>query len=131
MSPSRFGHWLRTPGIKVMIALFAALAAINAVAVWSILASRRSAEAVALQDLRLQATAYARSLEAVLSSRRGDFIFLSQSSPLSNAPSLGSSGDPMMRRWGRLDIEGSLLLFLAAHPEVERVVTVTHLRDRC
>jgi signal transduction histidine kinase len=108
--------------VKVTAILLAALLIINAAAVWGIVSSRRSAESLALQDLRLQTMAHARSLEAVLSSRRGDFIFLSQSSPLADAPSSLASRDPISRRWGRLDIEGSLLFFLAAHPEVERLV---------
>ena len=118
-------RWLKNPGIKAMSVVFLALVLINVVAVWGILSSRRSAQALAMEDLRLQTTAYARSLEAVLSSRRGDFIFLSQSPPLANAPVSLAANDPIAVRWRRLDIEGSLLLFLAAHPEVVRLV----LRD--
>ena len=108
--------------MKVMVILLAALLIINAAAVWGIVSSRRSAESLAVQELRLQTLAHARSLEAVLSSRRGDFIFLSQSSPLADAPSALFSRDLISRRWGRLDIEGSLLLFIAAHPEVDLLV---------
>ncbi len=105
-----------------MTVLFLALVIINMAAIWGIISARRSAEAIALQDLRFQTTAHARSLEAFLSSRRGDFIFLSQSSPLAGALSSLKSQDPITRKWGRLDIEGSLLLFLAGHPEVERLI---------
>lgn len=115
-------RWISGPSVKVMIVLLAALLIINAAAVWGIVSSRRSAESLALQDLRLQTMAHARSLEAVLSSRRGDFIFLSQTSPLADAPFSLASSDPISRKWGRLDIEGSLLLFIAAHPEVELLV---------
>lgn len=106
----------------MLFALFIVLIVINAAAVWGIVGSRRDAEAIALQDFRLEATAHARSLEAVLASRRGDFIFLSQSPPLANALSILASKDPMTRRWGRLDVQGNLLLFLVAHPEVESMV---------
>jgi signal transduction histidine kinase len=105
-----------------MSIVFLVLMLINAVAIWEILSSRRSAQSLAMEDLRLQTTAYARSLEAVLSSRRGDFIFLSQSPPLANAAASLTGDDPLAVRWRRLDIEGSLLLFLAAHPEVVRLV---------
>lgn len=118
-------RWIRTPGIGLLLFLFLALLVINTVAVWEIVSSRRSAEAIALQDLRLQTTAHARSLEAVLASRRGDFIFLSQSPPVASTPSVLSSRNPMTRRWGRLDVQGTLLLFLGAHPEVEAII----LRD--
>ncbi len=124
ISPSRAGlwHWIQSPSVKVMALLFAALLVINAAAVWGIVSSLRSAESLAFQDLQLQAVAHARSLEAVLSSLRGDFIFLSRTPPLADAPSSLANRDPVSRRWGRLDIEGSLLLYLAAHPEVNLLV---------
>lgn len=106
----------------MLILLFAALLVINAVAVWGIIASGREAKVTALQDFRLEAVAHARSLEAVLASRRGDFIFLSQSPPLAGAAAVLTSKDPMARRWGRLDVQGTLLLFLGAHPEVESII---------
>ncbi len=122
LSGARLRRWIQGPSVKVMAILLAALLIINAAAVWGIVSSRRSAESLALQDLQLQTLAHARALEAVLSSRRGDFIFLSQSSPLADAPSSLANRDPVSRRWGRLDIEGSLLLFIAAHPEVDLLV---------
>jgi len=115
-------RWVASPGIKAMGILLAALLVINALAIWGILSSRSNAESIAVRDLRLQTEAHARSLEAVLSSRRGDFIFLSQTPPLANAAASLKSQDPIPQRWMRLDIEGSLLLFMAAHPEVERLV---------
>ena len=102
--------------------LLLALLIINAAAVWVILASRRNAEGIVSKDFESQVVAHARAVEAALETRRGDFVFLSQSSPLANAPAVVSSPDPLTRRWGQLDIQGSLLLFLAAHPEVERLV---------
>ncbi len=113
--------WRSSPSIKVMTVLAAALVIINAVSIWDILSSVRNAEAIALEELRLQTRANALSIEAVLSSRRGDFIFLSQSPPLADSQGLLTTGNPVARRWGRLDVEASLLLFLAAHPEVERL----------
>ncbi|HYK90565.1 MAG TPA: histidine kinase dimerization/phospho-acceptor domain-containing protein, partial [Acidobacteriota bacterium] len=112
----------RNSGIKAMIYLALPLFAINAVGIWGIIASKRNAEALALEELRLQANANAMSVEAVLSSRRGDFIFLSQSPPLADALEELRNANPIARKWGRLDVEGTLLLFLAAHPEVERLV---------
>jgi len=105
-----------------MIVLALALIIINAIGVWGIVSSRHNAETLAFEELRLQAKANALSLESVLASRRGDFIFLSQSPPLANARALLTTKDLITRKWGRLDVEGSLLLFLVAHPEVERLV---------
>jgi signal transduction histidine kinase len=114
-------RWLQGPSIKVMSLLFMALVVINGASVIGIVSSRHSAESLAKKDLTLQTTVHARSLEAVLSSRRGDFIFLSQSSPLVDAPTALAASNPIDRRWGRLDIEGSLLLYLNGHPDVQRL----------
>jgi len=122
LAGAEFWRWIQGPSVKVMALLLAALLIINGAAVWGIVSARRSAESLALQDLQLQATAHARSLEAVLSTRRGDLIFLSRTSPLAEAPASLVNRDPVTLRWGRLDIEGSLLLFLAAHPEVTLLV---------
>src|SRR3989442_7467085 len=112
---SRVQRWLKSPGIKITILLFFALLVINGLAVWAIIASGRTTRALALDELRLQTMAHARSLEAVLASRRADFAFLSQSPPIANGPSLLSEPDPVAKRCGRLDVEASLLLFLGAH----------------
>jgi signal transduction histidine kinase len=119
---------LRTGGstVRITILLFAVLLAINSAAVWFILVSRRNVQALAVQDLRLQTTAHARSIEALLATLRGDFLFLSQSPPLAAALSVFTNPNPLVQRWGRLDIEGSFLLFLQAHPEVSRLI----LRDQ-
>ncbi|MGH9341478.1 MAG: sensor histidine kinase [Acidobacteriota bacterium] len=101
------------------------LVAINGVAIWGIISARQSTEETVRQDLLLQTVAHARTLEAALASRRSDFVFLSQSPPLANAEAALSSDNPMERRWRRLDMEGTLLLFMAAHPEVEQIL----LRD--
>ena len=119
-------RWLQTPHIKITILLFLAVLVINIVAVWGIISAHRSARALALHDMELEAAATARSLEATLASRRGDGLFLAQSHPFSTAPALFSNHDPLARRWGRIDLEASLLLFMSAHPEIERIV----IRDR-
>jgi two-component system NtrC family sensor kinase len=119
--------WLRsnTSGVKITIVLLVVLAAVNAAAVWTIFVSRRNVQEMARQDLHLQTTAQARAIEALLATLRGDFVFLAQSPPLSSASSVLGNPNPLVRRWGRLDIEGSFLRYLMAHPEVSRLV----LRD--
>lgn len=118
----RTNRWAAAPGVPVTVLLLAVLLAVNAVAVWGILAARESARRLAQNDLELQTTAHARALEAVLATLRGDLIFLSQSPPLAKSLPAMDSDDPMVRRWGRLDLDGTLLLFMAAHPAVERLV---------
>jgi signal transduction histidine kinase len=118
---SRLRRWVGNPSIKFVGVLLLALVIINAAAIWVILSSRRSAQGIAQKDFESQVATVARAVEAGLETRRGDFVFLSQSSPLANAPTALASQDPVTRRWGQLEVQGSLLLFLAAHTEVESI----------
>ncbi len=111
-----------TSSLKITVVLFAVLLAINCAAVWFILVSRRNVQQIAAQDLQLQTTAQARSIEALLANLRGEFLFLSQSAPQSAAVTVLSNPNPLVQRWGRLDVEGNFLRFLEARPEVLRLV---------
>lgn len=124
--PGRSGATAPTPllvpsALKATALLLVVLVAVNAVAVWGILSAREDARRLALQELTLQTDAHARTLEAVLATLRGDFIFLSYSPPLSRAPAAVGSPDPTSRRWSRLAIEAAVILFLEAHPSVQRL----------
>jgi signal transduction histidine kinase len=110
------------PGLRITVLLLAVLLTVNAVAVWGILSARAGAQRAARDELALQTTAHARSLEAVLATLRGDFIFLSQSPPLLKFLAALREEDETQRRWTRLDVDSTLLLFVEAHPQVERVV---------
>lgn len=113
---------LRFPsGLQAGALLLAVVLAVNGVAVWGILSAREETRAAALQELGLQTDAHARAIEAALATLRGDFIFLSYSPPLSRAPAAGSGEDPVTRRWSRLAVEASIILFMEAHPAVERI----------
>jgi signal transduction histidine kinase len=115
-------RWTGVHGLGVTGLLLAVLVTVNAVAVWGILAARESAWRAAREDLELQTTAHARALEAVLATLRGDFIFLSQSPALLNYLTALQSDNPTNRRWARLEVDGTLFLFLQEHPQVERLV---------
>jgi len=117
-SPSAAG----TRWVRAAIPLLFLLLAINAMAIWGILSAREEAEKLAREDLRLKASAEARSLESALATLRGDFLFLTQSPPMSRALTALGSSDPMTSRWGRLDVEGALILFLESHPSVLRIL---------
>ncbi len=104
-------------GSRLTLVLLLLLLAINGAAVWSLLGARRSARQLAVDDLEWQTRAQARALEAALSGLRGDLLLLAQSPSLAEAP----NADPQSQRWSRLDREGALLTFLAAHPGVERL----------
>ncbi len=122
MSGMRRGRAAGFPGLRITVLLLAVLLTVNAVAVWGILSARAGARRAARDELALQTTAHARSLEAVLATLRGDFIFLSQSPPLLKYLAALQGEDEMQRRWARLDVDSTLLLFVEAHPQVERVV---------
>ena len=110
------------PGLRITVLLLAVLLTVNAVAVWGILSARAGAQRAARDELALQTTAHARSLEAVLATLRGDFIFLSQSPALLKYLAALQGEDETQRRWARLDVDSTLLLFVEAHPQVERLV---------
>ena len=114
-----------TRAVPAAAVLLAVLLAVNAMAIWGILSSRRSAQEEAVRDLGLTTAAQARALEAALASLAGDVIFLSQTPALADAPASMASDDPMVARWARVGAEGSLLLFLESHDEVERAVAAT------
>ncbi len=114
--PARSGALRRATALLLLLLL-----AVNAAAVWNLVAARRGARRLAVEDLEWQTRAHARALEAVLSGLRGDLILLSQSPPLAQGAAPLATADPVARRWSRLDIEGTLLLFLRAHPAVVRL----------
>ena len=109
------------PSLRLIVALLILLTGVNGLALWGIVTARRDAQRLARQDLRLQVEAQGSALEAALATLRGDLLYLSQAPPVSRAPLLFGAADPVTRRWGRLDVEGAVLLFLDAHPPVERI----------
>ncbi len=119
--PNLIHRWFQAPGTRVLGGLILLIVAINLVGVWGIIYSEREARHEMRKEQELQAQAGARSLEALLASTRADFLFLSQSPPIAGFRAALESDDPMARRWRRLDMEGTVLLFLTAHPEVERI----------
>ncbi|UCF38894.1 MAG: hypothetical protein JSU96_08675 [Acidobacteriota bacterium] len=112
-------------GSRMLVFLAILLIAINLIGVWGILYSGREAQEEVLKDLQLQAVAGAKSLEAILASTRADLLFLSKSPPIAGIQQALEYSDPMARRWRRLDIEATLLLFLTSHPEVETITLIS------
>lgn len=113
--------WRVFSGSKVTAALCLLLLAINWIAGWAVVSAVREAEQAAHRDLQSRAAAGAHSLMAVLAATRADLSFLSQSPALAELRAVLSERDPMVRRWRRLDIESTLLLFLDSQPEVEEL----------
>ena len=113
---SRAGRGLRITTVLVLI-----LVALNGVAIWGIISARREAESIAAEDLKVETNAHARGLEAVLATLRGDLIFLSHAPPLARALEILSSPDLFLQRQGRLDIEGTIYLFVESNPAIERL----------
>lgn len=99
----------------------AAILAINLAGFGGIALARRGALEEAGRVLSLETSARARSLESRLASSRADLTYLTGSPIFFGLESALRSADPTQARWRRLEAEGSLLLFLRAHPEVARV----------
>jgi len=102
--------------------LLVGLSVVNVAAIWEILSARRDARALARRDLTLRVNAQGQGLQARLANLRSDLAFLGESPALEVLAERLGSEDPVARRWGRLDAEGALLLFLQAHAAVERLV---------
>lgn len=109
----------RSTRLSLTVTVVAALLVVNAIAVGGIVAERRDARREAERELRLETEMQARSLEALLADLRTDLLFLAQSPALAESLTRLASDDPTTRRWSRLDLEGSLLLFLQAQPGIE------------
>jgi signal transduction histidine kinase len=107
--------------LQVSAVLLVTLALLNAALLWGIFATRRGARSAAEHDLELRTTVLARSVEARLAALRADFIFLARSPPLAAVAGRPARGAPPPARRRRSDAEGTLLLFLEAHPEVRRL----------
>lgn len=107
------------PGRRAPVALLALVVAIQGLALWGLWSAGDEARRAARADLELQATAQARAFESALSTRRNDLLFLTQSSPLKDGSLALLDPNPVTSRWRRLDFESTVILFLAAHPEIE------------
>jgi signal transduction histidine kinase len=120
MAAARLHYRTRDHAVATAV-LLAVFLTINALAVWGIFSGRQDARRAAENELVQRTRLDARALEAALATLRGDFLLISKSPPLASFPGSLSEDDPMRRRWSRLDAESTLLLFLDAHPAVERL----------
>jgi signal transduction histidine kinase len=101
------------------VLLVALLVVVNLLAVLGMVRARRDARAALREGLALETRADARAFEARLASEHAQLEFLAHSTPLA-APS-GAGDDPVARRWERLDLEATLLLYLQSSPAVVRL----------
>lgn len=108
-------------GVGIPTVLFLALLGINGLAISSMISARRDAVSIAREELQLQTYAQAKSVEAVLASLRGDLLFLSQAPAFSRALEVLRETDPYQQRQGRLDLEGTIFLFVESHPALARL----------
>lgn len=122
MSHRWLDRWLRRSDLSLALPLLLLVLAINVVAIWGIVSGRAGALEAVRKELELRTLANARSIEALLATLRGDFIFLARSPPLARFLETRADRDPLVRRWSRLDAEATLLLFLEANPVVEQLV---------
>lgn len=102
--------------------LVACLLAINLLAVLGLVSSRRDVREAIREQRALETRADARTFEALLAQQHAALGFLASTPPLATlASSSGTAEDPVIRRWARLDVEASLLLFLQSSPAVRRL----------
>ncbi|MEZ4648301.1 MAG: ATP-binding protein [Candidatus Eisenbacteria bacterium] len=120
-SRNRFAVGKGRRATAVLVTLVLAMVGLGA---WGILGARSEAQRELSREFQLEAEGRARAVEATLASLRGDFLFLTQAPPLRDFAALSDDPDPQKRRWSRIDNEASLLLFLEAHPEVERLTVL-------
>jgi len=124
-NPSRSApRLLPWPQLSAAVLLLVLIATINAVAIWGMISSRSSARTAALKELELQTLADVRAVETVFAALRRDLRFLAGSPPFSHLFSALEETDPMVRRWSRLEVEATLLLFLEGQPAIERLALV-------
>lgn len=95
------------------------IGAIQGLALWGILSAAEEAGRAARRDQALQVDAAARSLESALATRRNDLVLLTQTPPFRTALRDLGSTNPIARRWQRLEMESTLLLFLSGRPEIQ------------
>lgn len=108
-------------GRTLLILIGLLLLTIQGMAIWGIVDARRRAADLARSELVREVGAQAATLRAALATLHGDLRFLVHSRPLARAPRELAAGDPVARRWSRLELEGAVLLFLEAHPAVLRI----------
>jgi hypothetical protein len=102
------------------VLLVALLVVANVLAVVGMMRARRDARTAVREGLELETRADARAFEARLSSELAQLEFLAASPPLAAVAAI-PDGDPVARRWARLDLEATLLLYLQASSAVVRL----------
>ncbi len=114
-------RWHLLHRLDPAITLIALLLAVNLVAVLGLVTSRRDVRAAIREQRALENRADARTLEALLAQQHADISFLARTPPLSRLGDQAAGDDPVSRRWQRLDVEASLLLFMESSPAVSRL----------
>ncbi|MEJ2086292.1 MAG: hypothetical protein P8Y44_11530 [Acidobacteriota bacterium] len=100
-------------------ALLVGLLLLNAAAIREIVAARKEARQIAQHELELRLEGRGQALRARLADLRSDLVALAESAPFKGLAERMVSTDPLVRRWARLDAEGSLLLFAQSRPAVQ------------
>lgn len=102
------------------VLLVALLVVVNVLAVLGMVRARRDARIAVRDALVLETRADARAFEARLAREHAQLEFLARS-PTLGRPSPDEEGDPVARRWARLDLEATLLVYLQSSPAVVRL----------
>jgi signal transduction histidine kinase len=118
------GRWRSLSAGRLTAASIAAVLAVNAAGIWGIATARRDVRDEAARLFRSQTETRARSIESGLSATRTDLAFLAGSSAISRLGEGWAAGATAASDWARLAVQGYLLVFLRAHPEVKHVTVL-------
>ena len=123
-------RWQTLHRFDPAIGLVTLLLGINLLAVLGLVSSLRDVRQAIDEQRILETRADARTFETLLAQQHADVSFLAHAPPFATAGAIEASDDPMGRRWARLDLESSLLLFLQSRPAVHRLELSVAGKDR-
>lgn len=102
-------------------ALIGGLVLLNGAAIREIIAARDEARRLARHEIELRLEERGQAYRARLANLRADVRALLESPPLNLVSERLASADPLVRRWARLDVEGTLVLFVQSRPALREL----------
>ncbi len=111
----------RWGAVVVTAALLGGLVLLNGAAIREIIAARSDARRMSQHEVELRLEERGQAYRARLANLRADVRALLESPPLELLSERLASADPLVRRWARLDAEGTLVLFVQGRPALREL----------